>query len=85
MINSLEKSIKNFIGQDVEIIQRGFVESKYNIQKVTYFIEEDILNIMDEKNENYLKINVNQIYKVDNDEKSIEIYVDNDLRITIRT
>lgn len=83
MINNLERNIKNFIGQDVEIIQNGFVENKYNLLGMKYFIEEDILNIIDEKNENYLKININQIYKVENNENSIKISMDNDLFIMI--
>lgn len=83
MINNLERNIKNFIGQDVEIIQNGFVENKYNLLGMKYFIEEDILNIIDEKSENYLKININQIYKVENNENSIKISMDNDLSIMI--
>jgi len=84
MMDNLEKNIQKFLGQDIEITQKGFVESKYCLKGIKYFIQEDILNIVEEQEENYFKINVNQIYKIDVTEKSIKIYIDNDLKITIK-
>lgn len=83
MVENLEKSLKKFIGRDILIIQDGFLESKQLMRKMTYFVEEEILNINDQKREYYLKINLNQIYKVEDIEKGIKIYIDNDTEFSI--
>ena len=80
----LEDSLKEYINKNITIIQEGFIESKYNINNVKYNIEEDILNIIDNEDKNYLGININQIYKIDNKEKRLKIYMDNDIQITIK-
>lgn len=69
---SLEEKLKEFLGRSVIIAQDGFLKSKYSIHKLKYFIEYEILNITDEKSKNYLKINLNQIYKIEINENEEE-------------
>lgn len=76
--SSLEKKLNEFIGKNVIITQDGFLKNKYLIHKLKYFIEYEILNITDEESQNYLKINLNQIYKIEIDEKDIKLFLDND-------
>ena len=83
MIQEIEEKIKDFIGNHVIINQGGFLESKYWIEKLSYFIEDEILNITDEESDNYLKINLNQIYKTENKEKGIKLFLDNDTTLLL--
>lgn len=48
-------------------------EEKLSNFDITHFI----LHIHEESN-NYLKINLNQIYKIENNKKEIKLYLDND-------
>ena len=81
--NGLEEKLNEFIGKDVIITQDGFLKNKYSIHKLKYLIEYEILNITDEESQNYLKINLNQIYKMEINEKDIKLYLDNDTIISI--
>ena len=45
-MQNIEEKIKRFVGNNVIIIQGGFLESKYCIEKLNYFIEDEILNIV---------------------------------------
>jgi len=82
-IINLEKKLNHFIGRNVIVFQGGFLQSQYSIPKVKYFIEYDVLTIFSEENENFIKINLNQIYQLENEEKSIKFYLDNDATICI--
>lgn len=77
-MQNIEEKIKEFVGNHVIIIQGGFLESKYSIENLNYFIEDEILNITDEKSDNYVKINLNQIYKTESREKELKLFLDND-------
>ena len=81
--NSLEKKLNEFIGKNIIITQDGFLKNKYSIHKLKYFIEYEILNITDDESQNYLKINLNQIYKVEINEKDIKLSLDNDTLICL--
>lgn len=81
--NSLEEKLKKFEGKCVTITQDGFLKNKYSIHKLKYFIEYEILNITDEESRNYLTINLNQIYKIEINEKDIKLYLDNDTIICL--
>ena len=76
--NSLEEKLNDFAGKNVIIKHDGFLKSMYAIHKLKYSIEYEILNITDEESKNYLKINLNQIYKIEINEKDIKLYLDND-------
>lgn len=81
--NSLEEKLNEFIGKNVTITQDGFLKNKYSIHKLKYFIEYEILNITDDGSQNYLKINLNQIYKVEINETDIKLSLDNDTLICL--
>lgn len=66
------------------INQTGFISSQFYINSLTYGIELDILTIKDEKEEIYLSINLNQVYKVETSKNSIQMYLDNDTQICIQ-
>lgn len=83
--NSLEEKLNKFIGKNVIVTLDGFLKNKYSIHKLKYFIEYEILNITDEESENYLKINLNQIYKMEINEKNIKLYLDNGTIIYLNT
>ena len=76
--NGLEEKLKEFVGKNITITQEGFLKNKYSIHKLNYFIEHEILDISDEESKNYLKINLNQIYNIEINEKDIKLYLDND-------
>ena len=82
--NSLEEKLNEFIGTNAIILQNGFIECEYLIEKLTYAIEYETLTIADKEGTNYLKINLNQIYDIDKNDKEIKFYLDNDLNITIK-
>ena len=81
--NGLEEKLNEFIGKNVIITHEGFLKNKYSIHKLKYFIEYEILNIIDEESPNYLKINLNQTYKIEINEKDIKLYLDNDTIICL--
>ncbi len=81
--DDLEKILDDFIEKDVMINQSGFIESTYSINKLKYIIEYDILNIIDENSKNSIKINLNQVYKFENEIDKIIFYLDNDIKITL--
>ena len=81
--NNLEEKLNEFIGKNITITQDGFLKNEYLINKLKYFIEYEILNITDEESKNYLKINLNQLYKIENNEKDIKLYLDNDTIICL--
>ena len=81
--NSLEEKLNEFVEKSVTITQSGFLKNKYSIHRLKYFIEYEMLNITDEESKNYLKINLNQIYKIEINEKDIKLYLDNDTIICL--
>lgn len=81
--NNLEEKLNEFIGKNVIITQDGFLKNKYSIHKLKYFIEYEILNITDDESKNYLMISLNQIYKMETNEKDIKLYLDNDTIICL--
>ena len=83
--DNLEEKLNEFKGTNAIIMQEGFIECEYLIEKFKYSIEYETLTIADDKNTNYLKINLNQIYNIDKNDKEIKFYLDNDLTISIKT
>ena len=79
----LEEKLNEFLGQNVTIIQDGFIQSCFMINNLKFIIEYEILNIFDETSNFYLKINMNQVYKIDFDEKNIKLFLDYDTTIAL--
>ena len=81
--NNLKEKLNEFTGKNVIITQDGFLKNKYSIHKLKYFIEYEILDITDDKRQNYLKINLNQIHKIEINENNFKLYLDNDTIICL--
>ena len=79
----LEEKLNEFLGQNVTIIQDGLIQSCFMINNLKFIIEYEILNIFDESSNFYLKINMNQVYKIDFDEKNIKLFLDYDTTIAL--
>lgn len=80
---NLEEKLNEFLGQNVTIIQDGFIQSCFMINNLKFIIEYEILNIFDESCNFYLKINLNQVYKIDFDEKNVKLFLDYDTTIAL--
>ena len=80
---NLEEKLNKFLGQNVIIIQDGFIQSCFMINYLKFIIEYEILNIFDESGNFYLKINLNQVYKINLDEKNIKLFLDYDTAIAL--
>lgn len=80
---NLEEKLNKFLGQNVIIIQDGFIQSCFMINNLKFTIEYEILNIFDESGNFYLKINLNQVYKINLDEKNIKLFLDYDTAIAL--
>ena len=80
--NQLEKILSNFIEKSIIVNQSGFLENTYCIENLTYFIKNDILNVEDKNSNVYIKINLNQIYKIENEKDKVLLFLDNDTTIT---
>lgn len=76
--NNLEK-MQN---QNIVIIQEGFIEGKYSIEKAKCKIEEEILCIEDTNN--YLRINLNQIYNIETKKDGMMLFLDNDTNYVLK-
>ena len=80
---NLEEKLNKFLGQNVIIIQDGFIQSCFMINNLKFTIEYEILNIFDESGNFYLKINLNQVYKIDFDDNNIKLFLDYDTTIAL--
>lgn len=79
----LERFLDKCKEKNISIKQDGVIKNGYEIMKMKYHIKYDILNIKDESTENYIEINLNQIYQIESDENQIEIYLDSDINIKL--
>ena len=82
--DNLEEKLNEYKETNAIIMQEGFIECGYSIEKLNYSIEYETLTIADKEGTNYLKINLNQIYNIDKNDKEIKFYLDNDLNISIK-
>ena len=82
-INIVEILVK-YTGENIRIKQEGFLQAQYEIQKMNYQHQGDLLKINSIQNENYIELNLNQIHKIEEIENGIKIYMDNDTIIKIK-
>ena len=75
---NLQENLKKICRRKNSNSKDGFLQSKFVLNGLVYEIENDLLKISDEKNDCYIKINLNQVYRADNEERKIKLYVDND-------
>ncbi len=83
IMSTLQENLKNFKGEKIVIVQDGFLQSKFTLNSLIYDTENDLLNITDNASDCYLKINLNQVYKIEDKDEKIELYIDNDTTISL--
>lgn len=83
MNEEVKKIFSKFRERKIRIEQKGFLKSRFFIDELNYSIEDDILELTDEDSEIYIKINTNQIYKIDGDNNKVSLYLDNDTMVEI--
>ena len=59
---SIENNLKKFKDNNIIIEQLGFIESHFKLKNFEYKIKYDILKLYDKNSENFITINLNQIY-----------------------
>ena len=83
MILKIEKCLDKLKQQSIKVNQKGFIINQFFIEKLIYKIQNDILNLRDEKNEVYISLNLNQVYQIEIGENKIILFLDNDTEINI--
>lgn len=77
------KVIQNLKGKTINIRQEGFLETQFIIKDLKYNVIDDILKIEENREENFISMNLNQIYNMEQTEEKIILYLDNDTIIKI--
>ena len=80
---SIENNLKKFKDNNIIIEQLGFIESHFKLKNFEYKIKYDILKLYDENSENFITINLNQIYNTIYEQEKLTLYLDNDTVITL--
>ena len=75
--------LKRKNGKRIVICQTGFISTKFLVNCLSYRIDIDTLTIKDERQEVYLSVNLNQVYKYEIKDNKTKIYLDNDTVIII--
>ena len=83
MNEEVKKIFSKFREKKIRIEQKGFLKSRFFIDELNFSIEDDILELTDEDSEIHIKINTNQIYKIDGDNNKVSLYLDNDTLVEI--
>lgn len=83
MRENLLNELRRKNGKRIVICQTGFISTKFLVNCLNYKVEIDTLTIKDEKQEVYLSINLNQVYKYDIKDNKVKLYLDNDTIIII--
>lgn len=81
---SLLQELEKHVQKKNIIKQTGFISSQFYLNSLIYRVELDNLTLKDEKEEIYVCLNLNQVYKVDILNSCIQIYLDNDTQICIK-
>ena len=83
MILKIEKCLEKLKNKSIKVNQKGFIINQFFIEKLIYKIQNDILNLRDERNEVYISLNLNQVYQIEIGENKIILFLDNDTEINI--
>ena len=75
--------LKGLQNQSIEIKITGCIESNFSIEKLEYSLEKDILEIKDKESKGNISVNLNQAYQVEEKERKLQVYLDNDLMVQI--
>ena len=80
---SIENNLKKFKDNNIIIEQLGFIESHFKLKNFEYKIKYDILKLYDKNSENFITINLNQLYNTIYEQEKLTLYLDNDTIITL--
>ena len=83
MNQEIIENLNKFKERKIRVEQKGFLKIRFFIDELNYSIEDDILNLTDEDSEIYMKINTNQIYKIDGENNKVSLYLDNDTMVEL--
>ena len=83
MILKIEECLDKLKQKSIKVNQKGFIINQFFIEKLIYKIQNDILNLRDERNEVYISLNLNQVYQIEIGENKIILFLDNDTEINI--
>lgn len=79
LISNIEQYKKN----NIFVCQDGFIQNKFAIENINFKLENDILMLNSEVSDEFIKININQIYSIEMQSSYILIFMDNDTKIKI--
>lgn len=78
MEKQIEEILNTWKEKNIIVKQSGFIMNQYEIKKLQYKMEYEVLTIEAKEEKIYIKININQIYKMENKQEEIKLYLDND-------
>ena len=77
-------AIQNLKGKTINIRQEGFLETQFSVKDVIYDVIDDILKIEGNNEDNFIALNLNMVYKMEQTKDEIVLFIDNDTVIKIR-
>ena len=83
-IKNIENWLNNTQTKNIIVKQLGFIESIFEIKNFNYEIKYELLKIFSKESENFITINLNQVYKTITDIEKIILYMDNDTTIEVK-
>ena len=81
---SSKNFLSYFLDKSVVVTQDGFLQCQFSIEKFTFSIDYEILKVLDRNGNNYLSINLNQVYNFEGSDSIIKFYLDNDTIISLK-
>lgn len=82
-MKEVEEKLKEFENKKLVINQKGFITSQICINQMIYNIKSDVLNISDKSSQNYININLNQVFNFEVINNMIRLELDNDTIIEL--
>ena len=73
-----------FLGKNVVITQDGFLKCQFSIENFTFSIDYEILKVFDSNGNNYLSLNLNQVYNFEDFDDILKFYLDNDTIVSLK-
>lgn len=77
-------AIQNLKGKKINIRQEEFLETQFSVKDVIYDVIDDILKIEGNNEDNFIALNLNLVYKMEQTKDEIVLFIDNDTVIKIR-